>query len=322
MEEHRDANRDNMYGMRNVLFVKKLKDKFHDLQEESFDEIHNLRYFYLCKQFNINGTAGKTETQHHNYYTKGIRLAPLMEENVAGMVDKLGAKEQHTISVNVTDFGLQLYRRVNHTGAEVINDYLVIIKKLLQEVLENKQEEPSNPHSEALEKMLLEIDQLLATADFYSKRQRLYDYLENHLALDYEEFQNSENSQQDLVEIFQKLKQKGLDLIVAFLFSNFEFVDYTHDQWSRLLPDAPLSLYEEANLSRSLRKIQQLYSEFKQDFENSSKYDAYLEAVKVLHEQTQRENADTTHIYEMLYSASQNVGSSRATLMNAKCNEI
>ncbi|XP_061393090.1 uncharacterized protein LOC133328545 [Musca vetustissima] len=322
LSEHRDANRENMYGLRNVLFLEKLKDRFYDLQEESFEEMHNLRYYYICKQYNVNGNVTQEkEVPHHNLYAKNVQLAPMMEESVANALEKLGIKDNHTISINVKEFGEQLYHKVNHTGAELIDDYLVVIGKLLQEVLENK-EETSASHNEALEKILAEIGHLLNTTDFYSKRQRLYDYLQNHMSLDVEEFQNTENSQQDLVAIFEKLKQKGLDLIVAFLFSNFEFIDYTHGEWEAMLPEAPILLVNATDGSRQLMEIQQLYMDFKKDFENSSKYDAYLEAVRLLHERTQRENADTTHIYEMLYSAAQNVGSTRVLLMDEKCKEV
>ncbi|KAM7351627.1 uncharacterized protein ACRADG_004401 [Cochliomyia hominivorax] len=322
MEEHKDVSRENIYGLRNVLFLKKLKDKFLVLQEESFEEIHQLRYFYLCKQFKVQKEA--TTPAYHNYYAKSIQLAAITEHNAGPFLNKLGLKDNHTISVNIQDFGKQLYQKVNKVGGDVINDYLIIIRKLLMEVLEPQSEEEVEDevsrHSVALRKILLEIEALLKIPDFYTKRQRLYDYLQNHLALDYEQFQNSETSQHDLIEVFSKLKEKGLDLVVAFLFSNFEFVDYVQDQWRELLPQAPLALYDDR--TRPLKQIQDLYVAIKQDFENSSKYDAYLEAVKLLYEQTQRDNADSTHIYEMLYSASQNVGSSRSTLMNSKCNEI
>ncbi|XP_065358192.1 uncharacterized protein LOC135952264 [Calliphora vicina] len=318
MAEHKDTSRDNIYGRRNVNFLKKLKDKFYKLQEESFEEMHQLRYFYLCKQFKIQKET--TTPAYHNYYSRTTQLVPINDHNVGSMLHKLGVKDNHTIAINIAQFGNQLYQKVNAAGSDVINDYLIILRKLLQEVLEPQSEEEAIPHSEALRKILIEIDALLNTPDFYTKRQRLYDYLQNHLALDYEQFQSSESSQHDLMEVFSKLKEKGLDLVVAYLFSNFEFVDYVQDQWQVLLPQAPISLYDEQ--SRPLKQIQQLYKEFQQDFENSSKYDAYLEAVKLLHEKTQQDNADNSHIYEMLYSASQNVGSSRATLMNSKCNEI
>ncbi|XP_073823478.1 uncharacterized protein [Musca autumnalis] len=324
LAEHRDANRELLYGLRNVLFLEKLKDRFYALQEESFEEMHNLRYYYMCKQYNINGNKSFEEEQkqpHHNFYSEHVKLAPLNEETVANALEKLGLKDNHTISINVQDFGVQLYSKVNRTGAELIDDYLVVIAKLLQEVLDNKEESTAS-HNQALEKILAEIDHLLKTPDFYSKRQRLYDYLQNHMSLDVEEFQNTENSQQDLVAIFEKLKQKGLDLIVAFLFSNFEFIDYTHSEWSTMLPPAPMLLLNATDGSRQLMEIQQLYDDFKKDFENSSKYDAYLEAVGQLHERTQRENADSTHIYEMLHSAAQNVGSTRVLLMDEKCKEV
>ncbi|XP_013116752.2 uncharacterized protein LOC106094113 [Stomoxys calcitrans] len=330
MSEQQNGNRENLYGLRNVHFLKKLKDKLYVLQEESFEEMHNLRYYYLCQQFNMSSSQERQEEQkHHHLYSEDIKLAPINEQNVAEILQKLGLKDNHTISISVKDFGQQLYSKVNNTGAELINDYLWVIRKLLQEVLEAKEEgeeveggKLAVKHNEALEKVLQEIDMLLNTTDFYSKRQRLYDYLQNNLAMDFEEFQNTENSQQDLVGIFEKLKAKGLDLIVAFLFSNVEFADHVHQQWAAMLPKAPLTLFEEKNGSRQLAEIQQLYESFKEDFENASKYDAYLEAVKLLHEQTQSSKADTTHIYEMLYSASQNVGSTRVVLMNEKCKEV
>ncbi|XP_005189769.1 uncharacterized protein LOC101899887 [Musca domestica] len=323
LTEHRDANRDTIYGLRNVLFLEKLKNKIEALQEESFEEMHNLRYYYICKQYNVNGSKPEEhrEKPHHNFYSPHVQLAPLNEETVANALEKLGLKENLTVSINVKEFGEQLYHKVNHTGAELIDDYLVVIGKLLQEVLESK-EETSASHNEALEKILTEIGHLLNTTDLYSKRQRLYDYLQNHMSMDVEEFQNTETSQQDLTAIFEKLKQKGLDLIVAFLFSNFEFIDYTHAEWSAMLPPAPMSLLNATDGSRQLMEIQHLYDEFKKDFENASKYDAYLEAVRQLHERSQKENADSTHIYEMLYSAAQNVGSTRVLLMDEKCKEV
>ncbi|KNC22777.1 hypothetical protein FF38_04084 [Lucilia cuprina] len=318
MLENKDTNRENIYGLKNVMFLKKLKDKFYNLQEESFEEIHQLRYYYLCKQFKVQKEA--TTPLYHNYYSKSTQLVPINEHNVGSMLHRLGVKDNHTISINISDFGKELYQKVNDAGCDVIDDYLIILRKLLQEVLEPESEEEPTAHSESLRKILIEINAQLKITDFYTKRQRLYDYLQNNLALDYEQFQSSETSQHDLMAVFNKLKEKGLDLVVAFLFSNFEFVDHLQHEWQELLPQAPISLYDAH--SRPLKEIQQLYAEFKQDFENSSKYDSYLEAVKLLHEQTQRDNADNTHIYEMLYSASQNVGSSRATLMNSKCNEI
>ncbi|TMW48284.1 hypothetical protein DOY81_006630 [Sarcophaga bullata] len=322
MEEHKYSSRENIYGLRNVIFLQKLKDNFYELQEYSLEDIHQQRYFYLCKQFKVQQKQHPA-TANNNSNTRPSLLTPLSEEHMVSMMNRLGVKPNETISLNVKQFGQDLYEKVKTVGADVINDYLIIISKLLKEVLQPQTGEETDvtPHSEALKKIAIEIDTLLNITDFYSKRQRLYDYLQNHLALDYELLENSATAQHDLMEIFEKLKQKGLNLVVAFLFSNFEFIDHLHDIWKQQLPaTAELLLYDAQ--SRPLKRIQQLYDDFKQDFENSLKYDTYLEEVKQLHNLTQQENADPTHIYEMLYSAAQNVGSSRATLMNSKCNEI
>lgn len=321
MEEHKYCSRSNMYGLRNVIFLKKLKDNFYELQDASFEDIHQQRYFYLCKQFKVQQKLETAIASNSN--TRPSLLTPLREEHMVSMLNKLGVKHNQTVTIDVKQFGQDLYEKVKDFGAEIINDYLVIIRKLLKEVLQPGTEEEYvlTTNSGSLQKILIEVDTLLNTTDFYTKRQRLYDYLQNSLALDYEGLQNSDLAQQDLLEIFEKLKQKGLDLVVAFLFSNFEFIDHVHDTWKTQLPqNVELSLYDEQ--SRPLKRIQQLYDDFKQDFENSLKYDSYLEEIKQLHTLTKQSNTDPSHIYEMIYSAAQNVGSSRASLMNAKCNEI
>uniref|UniRef100_A0A1A9V7E1 Uncharacterized protein n=1 Tax=Glossina austeni TaxID=7395 RepID=A0A1A9V7E1_GLOAU len=316
LDVNRDKTQDNIYVLRNVRFLKKLKAKLLHFQEEMAEELHNLRYYHLCKQFKTNQEEIKTR---HDYYPT-TRLMRIDERNIETILKQLNLTENHVINIDLKEFGDKIYEQVKDTGSEIIDDYLLILKKLLQEIIDGDSEAELKPQSETLDKFMTEINLLLSISDFYEKHQQLYDYLQNNLTIDLQMMQNSEQGEQHSLDIFNILKNKGMDLIVAFLFSNFEFLESLHEKWALLLPQVPANFFDPK--SRILREIQLLYEDFKRDFENSNNYEAYLQATKDLQELTEREQIDRSHIFNLLHVATQNVGALRVNIIADKCGEV
>uniref|UniRef100_A0A1A9X090 Uncharacterized protein n=1 Tax=Glossina brevipalpis TaxID=37001 RepID=A0A1A9X090_9MUSC len=316
MDFNRDKKQDNIYALRNVRFLKKLKTKLSHFQEEMAEELHNQRYYHLCKQFKKNQEEIKTR---HDYYPT-TRLMRIDERNIETILKQLNLTENHTINIDFKEFGDQVYEKVKDTGSGIIDDYLVILKKLLQEIIDGDIDTESKPPSEALDKFMIEINLLLSIPDFYQKHQQLYDYLQHNLTIDLQTLQNSEQGEQHSLDIFNILKSKGMDLIVAFLFSNFEFLESLHEEWALLLPQVPANFFDPK--CRVLREIQLLYEDFKRDFENSNSYETYLQATKDLQELTEKEQSDRSHIFNLLYDATQNVGALRVNIIAEKCSEV
>uniref|UniRef100_W8BI10 Uncharacterized protein n=1 Tax=Ceratitis capitata TaxID=7213 RepID=W8BI10_CERCA len=361
--EHSLAAND-YYTVRNLNFVAKLKRQLLQLQEESASELRNLRWYNLCVQFWYNDglsnqtTTTRTSAKRLNNSTKtlaaaatatnywaDVKLAPLRAEAVRA-TSTAATPMAH---IDLERFARTLYANVKAAGAEIIDDYLLTVRKLLQEVIEEKHiaastssteeeeavaadELPTNVskeelhalHVSKLSKVLNEIDAILAIEDFYAKRNRLYNYLEKDLSADYEQFKNSQYAHEDLSVILEKLNRKGLDLFVTFIFSNFEFLEHLQETWRKLLPwpsqanEAPLE-YDPA--SQRLFNVHRLYVEFKGDWENSERYDAYQAEVKSLFTDTRNGSANM-HIFELLHNASANVGTVTLNMIKAKCDEL
>uniref|UniRef100_A0A1B0C1Y0 Prolyl 4-hydroxylase alpha-subunit N-terminal domain-containing protein n=1 Tax=Glossina palpalis gambiensis TaxID=67801 RepID=A0A1B0C1Y0_9MUSC len=316
LDTNRDKTQDNVYVLRNVRFLKKLKTKLLYFQEEMAEELHNLRYYHLCKQFKANQEEIKARL---DYYPT-TRLMRIDERNIETILKQLNLTENHVISIDLKEFGDKIYEKVKGTGSEIIDDYLLILKKLLQEIIDGDTETELKPYSETLGIFMTEINLLLSLSDFYEKHQQLYDYLQNNLTIDLQTMQNSEQGEQHSLDIFNILKNKGMDLIVAFLFSNFEFLESLHEEWALLLPQVPANFLDPK--SRILKEIQLLYEDFKRDFENSNNYEAYLQATKDLQELTEKEQIDRSHIFNLLHDATQNVGALRVNIIADKCGEI
>ncbi|XP_014100347.3 uncharacterized protein [Bactrocera oleae] len=337
---------ENYYTLRNLNFLGKLKRELLQLQDESATELRHLRWYNLCGQFWYRDVLlNQTQTAAHKatppppaaHYWANVKLAPLRAETV--VASSAATPLAHT---ELERFARLLYANVKAAGVELIDDYLSTVRKLLQEVIEEKhisamssteneegKEEPSTAeshtlHASKLNKVLTEIDAILAIDDFYAKRNRLYRYLENDLSSDYEQFKNSQYANEDLAEMLAKLQRKGVDLFITFMFSNFEFLEHLHETWRKLLPwptnaqETPLQ-YDAA--SQRLFDVHRLYVEFKGDWENSERYNAYQGVVQALYADTRNGSANM-HIFELLNNASANVGSVTLNMIKAKCDEL
>ncbi|XP_011181110.2 uncharacterized protein LOC105211407 [Zeugodacus cucurbitae] len=336
---------ESYYTLRNLNFLGKLKRELLQLQEESATELRHLRWYNLCGQFWYRDPlSNQTLAVAHKATTRppaaphwaSVKLAPLRAETVASAATPLA-------HIDLERFARLLYANVKAAGAELIDDYLFTVRKLLQEVIEEKHisamssaevgeaqgEVPSTAashtlHASKVNKVLSEIDAILAIDDFYAKRNRLYRYLENDLTTDYEQFKNSQYANDDLAEMLAKLQRKGVDLFVTFIFSNFEFLEHLHETWRKLLPwptstqETPLQ-YDAA--SQRLFDVHRLYVEFKGDWENSATYDAYQAVVNALYTDTRNGSANML-VFELLNNASANVGSVTLNMIKAKCDEL
>ncbi|XP_002019245.2 uncharacterized protein LOC6593565 [Drosophila persimilis] len=305
---HPDTNLEHTSVLRNIVFLNRLKSMLRAARESSAQEIRQLRLHRLCQQFD----HPVPERRHRliNDQTVGAALEQL----------NLTRLEGNTTSIDLNLFGEQLYERVKLSGAEIIDNYLLILRGLLQDIIEGEHADlvESTPK---LDNMLEQLDGMLATQDFFEKRQKVYAYLERHLTTDYEQLRESASTEHHLTEkLLEQLKAKGLDLFVIFLFSNFEFLEQVHEQWLLLLPQTPSLLYDDT--SRQLYDLQQLYEIFKLDTESEAKYDAYTAALRRLHERTVEQGQRNRHIFELLNNAAQNVGSVTFNMIKAKCQEL
>ncbi|XP_017476790.1 PREDICTED: uncharacterized protein LOC108366823 [Rhagoletis zephyria] len=342
---HEPHNIENFYTLRNLNFLSKLKHQLLALQEDSATELRHLRWYNLCRQFwfrdGLNETTATTAAHRatsppqNAHYWSNVKLAPLRAEAVATK-----ATTPPMAHIDLERFASTLYANVKAAGAEIIDDYLLTVRKLLQEVVEEKhlassEEEEAAAgsiaddshvlHASKLAKVLTEIDAILATDDFYAKRNRLYSYLENDLSSDYEQFKSSQYAPEDLADILAKLQSKGVDLFVTFIFSNFEFIEHLHETWAKLLP-WPSAANEKQQLqydaaSQRLFDVHRLYLEFKGDGENNERYEAYQGVVKALYADT-RNASDSMPIFELLNNASANVGTVTLNMIKAKCDEF
>ncbi|XP_030376723.1 uncharacterized protein LOC115625717 [Scaptodrosophila lebanonensis] len=286
--------------LRNLVFLRKLKQQMREMHEASAQEIRQLRLHRLCKQF--ERPAGGSPSG-------GSRL--INEQTLKAALEQLNStKSNSTLELN--KFGQDLYERVKVNGAQIIDNYLQMLRGLIQDILEAGHGNPQ------LLKVLNDLEEILAIGDLYEKRQRLYDYLERHLMADYEQM-NPETKERNLGELLDQLKSKGLDLFVIFLFSNFEFLEHVHEQWVLMLPQTSSLLYDDN--TRELYDIQQLYDRFKLDTESAPKYEAYVGALRRLHERTVEQGDQNRHIFELLNNAAQNVGSVTFNMIKAKCKE-
>ncbi|XP_067625398.1 uncharacterized protein [Eurosta solidaginis] len=337
---------ENFYTLRNLNFLNKLKHELLKLQDESAEELRQLRWYNLCRQFwfrdNLNQTKAAAPNnnahlplhQNANYWSN-VKLAPLRANTVTATPPKA--------HIDIERFGSALYANIKSAGSEIIDDYLLTVRKLLQEVVEEKhiaseedetvdnaaatQNDASRAlHATKLSKLLTEIDAILAIDDFYEKRNRLYAYLEKDLSADYEQFKNSQYAHEDLAVILAKLQSKGLDLFVTFIFSNFEFLEHLHETWAKLLPEPTAAAPDESQLhydvmSQRLFDVHRFYVEFKNDWQNNERYDVYQNVVKELNEATRNGSANM-HVFELLHNASGNVGSVTLNMIKGKCDEF
>ncbi|XP_054742060.1 uncharacterized protein LOC129247135 [Anastrepha obliqua] len=320
---------ESLYTLRNLNFLGKLKHQLLQLQDESIAELRHFRWYNLCRQFWFRDGLNQTEASAHQvtpppstHYWFDTKLAPLRAENVAANATPPLAH------IDLERFASTVYANVKSAGAEIIDDYLLTVRKLLQEVIEQKlissaeeDETEGIPHTgeahvlheSKLVKGLAELDAILAIDDFYAKRNLLYSYLGNDLPT------SSHFSPEDLAVILAKLQSKGVDLFVTFIFSNFEFLEHLHETWAKLLPST--SANEAKAVSQHLFDAHRLYVEFKGDWENSERYDAYMAVVKALHAETRNGGANM-HVFELLNNASANVGTVTLNMIKEKCREF
>ncbi|XP_022234806.2 uncharacterized protein LOC111082880 [Drosophila obscura] len=306
---HPDTNLEHISVLRNLVFLNRLKSQLRAARESSAQEIRQLRLHRLCQQFD-RPRVPEPKHQRINDQTVGAALEQL----------NLTRGEGNTTSIDLNQFGQQLYERVKLSGAEIIDNYLLILRGLLQDIIECEHADLADS-TPKLDNMLQQLDGMLATQDFFEKRQKVYGYLERHLTTDYEQLRDTPSAEQHLTEkLLEQLKAKGLDLFVIFLFSNFEFLEQVHAQWSLLLPQTPSLLYDDT--LRQLYDLQQLYEIFKLDTESEAKYEAYAAALRQLHERTVEQGQRNRHIFELLSNAAQNVGSVTFNMIKAKCQEL
>lgn len=308
-EEHSQLDLEHTCVLRNLVFLSRLKRQLRATRDASAQEIRQLRVHHLCQQFE-RPVVGQRRERLINEHTLGAALEQL---NVTHSTT-------NTTSLDLTHFGQQLYERVKLSGAEIIDNYVFILRGLLQDILDAEDADLAENITQ-LERSLQQLDKMLAIPDFFDKRQSVYAFLERHINLDYEQPGQTLSSEQHLTEqLLEQLKAKGLDLFVIFLFSNFEFLEQVHEHWSQLLPQTPSLLYDDT--SRQLYDIQQHYETFKLDTESSAKYEAYTAALRRLHERTVEQGQQNHHIFEMVNNAAQNVGSVTFNMIKAKCKEL
>ncbi|XP_034666744.1 uncharacterized protein LOC117900474 [Drosophila subobscura] len=307
---HPDTNLEHTSVLRNLVFLNRLKSMITAAVDASALEMRQLRFHRLCQQF--DRPVPRPRRPHHliNDQTVGAALEQL----------NLTRSEGNITSIDLNQFGQQLYDRVKLSGAEIIDNYLLILRDVLQYIIEGEHEDLADS-TPKLDNMLQQLNDMLATHDFFEKRQKVYAYLERHLTTDYEQLRETASAEQHLTEkLLEQMKAKGLDLFVTFLFSNFEFLELVHEQWSLLLPQTPSLLYDDT--SRQLYDLQQLYENFKLDTESEAKYDAYAVALRQLHERTVEQGQRNRHIFELLCNAAQNVGSVTFNMIKAKCQDL
>lgn len=315
----------NFYVLRNVKFLRKLRRHLNELQEESAREMREVKIYELCRQFHRD-TRNEQKLLERSIFTH-IKLAPLAEhlliQSARARNDSIVLNSaQNATRVpfeSLEQFGALLYERINPVGSEIVDDYLSTIRKLLIEVIDDKPDIVRQ--SDKLAKVLIEIDAIMAISDFAQKRTRLYEYLETNLSEDFEQFKNSEHSLQDFAEIMLRLKRRGLDLFVTFLFTNFELLERTFAEWAKLLNsmegDNPCRQLHE------LREIHTFYEEFKMDHDDQpKKYEIYITSLKNLYDRTKAMNKPSLKVFEILHHASNNVGSVTLNMIKAKCDEI
>lgn len=302
--------------LRNLLFLSRLHQQLRDASEASTLEIRQLRLHRLCLQF-------ERPRQHREQ--RGQRL--INEATVGAALKQLNLTQatgetNESSGLSLNHFGQQLYDRVKLSGAAIIDNYLLILRGLLQDILDAAYADLAE-NTTRLERLLSQLDTMLTIPDFFEKRQSVYAFLEHHLT---PESDRTVTAEQQLTEqLLEQLKAKGLDLFVIFLFSNFEFLELVHEHWQQLLPQSPSLLYDETQ--RQLYDIQQLYEAFKLDTESSAKYTAYTKALRQLYERTVEQGQaqqpqQQQHIFEMVNNAAQNVGSVSFNMIKAKCKEL
>ncbi|XP_034471559.1 uncharacterized protein LOC117779463 [Drosophila innubila] len=296
--------------LRNLLFLSRLNQQLRSARESSGQEIRQLRLHRVCQQFERPRPTVQHRERLINDQTVGAALQQL----------NLTQSLSNGTSLSLNEFGQQLYERVKLSGSEIIDNYVLMLRDLLQNILDADHVDLAE-NSTQLEQLIQQLDTMLAIPDFFEKRQSVYSFIERHLASDHEVTSQGTNSKQRLTEhLLDQLKAKGLDLFVIFLFSNFEFLEHVHEHWTQLLPQTPTVLYDETN--RQLYDIQQLYESFKLDTESFAKYEAYSQALKRLHERTVEQGQQNHHIFEMFNNAAQNVGSVTFNMIKAKCKEL
>lgn len=302
--------------LRNLLFLSRLHQQLRDASEASTLEIRQLRLHRLCLQF---------ERPRQHRVQRGQRL--INEATVGAALKQLNLTQatgetNESSGLSLNHFGQQLYDRVKLSGAAIIDNYLLILRGLLQDILDAAYADLAE-NTTRLERLLTQLDTMLTIPDFFEKRQSVYAFLEHHLT---PESDRTVTAEQQLTEqLLEQLKAKGLDLFVIFLFSNFEFLELVHEHWQQLLPQSPSLLYDETQ--RQLYDIQQLYEAFKLDTESSAKYAAYTKALRQLYERTVEQGQaqqpqQQQHIFEMVNNAAQNVGSVSFNMIKAKCKEL
>ncbi|XP_020810423.1 uncharacterized protein LOC110185762 [Drosophila serrata] len=305
---HQETDLEHTTVLRNLVFLNRLKAMFRASRDASTQEIRQLRLHRLCQQF--------------DHLTPPRRTSLINEQTVGAAVEKLNLTRSGdpASALDLNQFGAQLYERVKNSGAEIIDNYLQILRGLLQDIIDGDHADLAESSSR-LDNMLLQLDGMLATEDFFEKRQKVYAYLERHLTTDYEQLRDSAGAEHHLTEqLLAQLKAKGLDLFVIFLFSNFEFLEKVHEHWAQMLPQDSSLLLDET--TRKLYDLQQLYEIFKLDTESQAKYEAYSDALRRLHELTVEQGQRNRHIFELLSNAAQNVGSVTFNMIKAKCKDL
>ncbi|EDW02976.1 uncharacterized protein LOC6562312 [Drosophila grimshawi] len=306
-QQHIKLDMEHTCVLRNLLFISRLKQQLRAARDASNQEIRQLRVLRLCQQF-----ERPRPTSVH-------RL--INDQTVGAALEHLNLTQSATneTRLDLSQFGKQLYERVKLSGAEIIDSYVHILRGLLQDILDGEHADLSEKTTQ-LERLLKQLDDMLAIPDFFDKRQSIYAFLERYLSPRPDQVIQGDIEQHFTEQLMEQLKTKGLDLFVIFLFSNFEFLEQVHEHWLQLLPQTPSLLYDET--SRQLYDIQQLYESFKLDTESAAKYEAYTAALRRLHERTVDEGQENHHIFEMLNNAAQNVGSVTFNMIKAKCKEL
>ncbi|XP_017859970.1 PREDICTED: uncharacterized protein LOC108611712 [Drosophila arizonae] len=308
-QQHTQLDLEHTCVLRNLVFLSRLKQQLRAARDASTQEIRQLRVHRLCQQF-------------ERPVTEQRRQRLINEQTVGAALNQLNLTQSsmNVTSLDLGQFGQELYERVKLSGAEIIDNYVLILRGLLQDILDAEHADLTD-NTTQLERLLQQLDNMLAIPDFFDKRQSVYEFLERHLHAEYDQLRESANADQHITEqLLEQLKAKGLDLFVIFLFSNFEFLEQVHHHWSQLLPQTPSLLLDDTH--RLLYDIQQLYERFKLDTESTSKYEAYAAALKRLHERTVEQGQQNHHIFEMLSNAAQNVGSVTFNMIKAKCKEL
>ncbi|XP_017002337.2 uncharacterized protein [Drosophila takahashii] len=308
-QPHLATDLEPTFVLRNLIFLNRLKSTLRASKDASNQEIRLMRMHRLCQQFDLKEAHPYQESRLINEETIGKALEQL----------NLTRSEVNSTGLDLNEFGAQLYERVKLSGAEIIDNYLNILRSMLQDIIEGDQGELAGS-SDKLENMLQQLDAMLATQDFFEKRQRVYAYMELQLSTDYENMRDSARSQHLTETLLAQLKAKGLDLFVIFLFSNFEFLDLVHRHWDQLLPQTGSLLYDET--ARQLYDLQHLYEIFKMDTECEAKYEAYSSALRRLNERTVDQAQRNRHIFELLNNAARNVGTVTFSMIKAKCKEL